>query len=142
MGRRTIIETPRGTIIQTSNGKAKLEWKKGFGPEYTKRFDSVQKFIDSEVLRLSSPMVPFKSGALKQSGLLGTVIGDGEVAYNAPYARYHYYGKLMVGRAPKRLTGRIMRYSGAPTRGPLWFERMKSQHRGRILAGAARIAGR
>lgn len=139
---KTIIETPRGSIVETPNGKAQLVWNTGFGPQWTDTFDRVQKFIDSEVLRYSDSMVPFRSGALKQSGILGTVVGHGEVAYNAPYARYHYYGKLMVGKAPKRLTGVVMSYHGAPTRGPMWFERMKAQHLGDILSGAARLAGR
>lgn len=142
MSGRTIIETPRGSIIQTKNGTARVVWYKNFGMEWTKRFDDVQKFIDSEVLRLSDPMVPFRSGALKISGKLGTVVGEGEVSYNAPHARYHYYGELMVGRAPKRLAGRKMKYHGAPTRGALWFERMKRQHLRKILDGAARVARR
>lgn len=134
-----IIETPRGSIVETENGKAQLVWNVGFGRKWTDNFDRVQKCIDSEVLRFGEPMVPFRSGALKKSGILGTVVGHGEVAYNAPYAKYHYYGKLMVGRAPKRLTGIVMSYHGAPTRGPMWFERMKAQHLGDILSKASRI---
>lgn len=101
----------------------------------------VQQYIDSEVLRLSDPYVPMQQGNLKRSGTLGTKLGSGEVVYNAPYARYQYYGKVMVGRAPKRLTDRELTYHGAPKRGKLWFERMKADHRNAILTGARKIGG-
>ena len=101
----------------------------------------VQEYIDSEVLRLSDPYVPMQQGGLKRSGTLGTKPGSGEVVYNAPYARYQYYGKVMVGRAPKRLTDRDLTYHGAPKRGKLWFERMKADHKNAILAGARKIGG-
>ena len=64
----------------------------------------VQKFLDNEVLRTTESYVPMDTGALKQSGINGTVVGSGKVVYNSPYARYQYYGKLMVGKAPKKLT--------------------------------------
>lgn len=112
------IETPRGCIVVTKDGTAELKWNPGFGSQWGKSFDKAQKFIDHEVIRLCSPMVPFRSGMLDKSGILGTVPGEGEVVYNAPYARYHYYGRLMVGKAPKKLTNRNMQYHGAPRRGP------------------------
>lgn len=101
----------------------------------------VQRYIDSEVLRRCAPYAPFQQGALEQSGQSGTDIGSGEVVYNAPYARYLYYGKVMAGRAPKAVTDKDIRYSGAPKRGAFWFERMKADHLGDILKGAKREAG-
>ena len=47
---------------------------------------AVQTFIDSEVLRLNAPYMPFQSGQLIQSGIHGTDVGSGVVRYNAPYA--------------------------------------------------------
>ena len=139
------ISTPRGSIHHTTtpNGKLKttLSWNTGFGPRYTKGFGIVQKFIDSEVLRLSKPMVPLQSSMLIKSGTLGTDVGSGKVEYNAPYARYQYYGKLMVGRAPKRLTTTDLTYHGA-NRGAKWFERMKSLHKQSILEGAGMMMRR
>lgn len=101
----------------------------------------VQKYVDSEALRLSSPYMPFQSGMLDRSGVLGTELGSGEVRYNAPYSRYEYYGKVMVGRAPKRLTSKDITYHGAPMRGAYPFERMKVDHLDGILNGAAKMAG-
>lgn len=135
------IETPRGRIIQVGNQKAELIWSPEFQPKWNERFNNAQSYVDSEVLRLSEPYVPFQSGMLKLSGQLGTVIGSGLVVYNAPYARYQYYGMVMVGRAPKQLTDTPLTYHGAPKRGKLWFERCKADHKEQILRGAAKIAG-
>lgn len=101
----------------------------------------VQRFIDSEVLRCSDPYVPLDTGKLKQSGITGTTVGSGNVVYNSPYARYQYYGKLMVGPAPRTLTNTDLQYhSGDSRRGAFWFERMKADHLDDILKGAQRIA--
>ena len=102
---KIVVETPRGKIIQTKskNGTivAELKWKPGFGSEYSAKYNQAQSFVDSEVLRLCDPLTPMRSKALILSGTLATDVGSGLVQYNAPYARYHYYGKLMVGPAPK-----------------------------------------
>lgn len=92
----------------------------------------VQQFVDSEVLRLSDPYVPFLSGDLKRSGSLATTLGSGLVQYNMSYARKNYYfnrGKGKQGTASGGL------------RGKMWFERMKADHLREILAGAKKIAG-
>lgn len=101
----------------------------------------VQKYVDSEVLRLSVPYLPFQQGELKASGETGTIIGSGEACYNTPKARYLYYGKVMAGRAPKRVTAANLKYHGGPMRGAFWFERMKVAHMEGILRGAGRLAG-
>lgn len=135
------IETPRGTVIKTKNGTANLTWNPSFTDKWQEQYTAAQKFVDSEVLRLSSPYIPFQSGMLEKSGILGTTIGSGKVVWNAPYARYLYYGKVMVGRAPKVLTARKLTYHGAPMRGAFWFERMKKDKGKQILDNAALIAG-
>lgn len=101
----------------------------------------VQKFIDSEVLRQSEPYTPHLSGMLSRSGTAMTKIGTGEVRWKTPYARYQYYGKVMVGAAPKIVTNIDLKYYGGGLRGAKWFERMKTDHRDSILKGAAAAAG-
>lgn len=88
----------------------------------------VQKFIDSEVLRLCDPLVPFDTGMAKSSGVRHTTIGSGEVRYRTPYIRRLYYNKNM-------------NFQGAPQRGAQWFERMKANNLNGILSGANKIAG-
>lgn len=122
------IETPRGKIIVTKNGKARLVWNPDFTDIHQDRYTRAQKFVDSEVLRLSTPFVPIRTSMLIKSGLLGTVIGSGEVRWIAPYARNQYYN-----------TARSRPYD--PQRGAYWFERMKAVHKDEIVSGAKRIAG-
>lgn len=93
---------------------------------------AVQKTVDSEVLRRSDPYVPFRSGALKKSGILGTRIGSGLVVYNATYADRQYYhnrGKGKQGTAQGGL------------RGKHWFPRMMADHKDDIIKTAASAAG-
>lgn len=85
------IETPRRKVIQDGKGKATIEWNPNFGHNWNNKFNNTQKFIDSECLRLMDPYISFKSGMLKQSGILGSNIGSGMLEYTAIYARYQYY---------------------------------------------------
>lgn len=88
----------------------------------------VQKYVDSEVLRLTDKYVPMDTGKLKESGVRNTKIGSGEVVYKTPYARRMYYNKGYSFR-------------GAPMRGSYWFERSKIDNKKSILNGARNIAG-
>ena len=118
----------------------------------------VQKFIDSEVIRLCDPKVPFATGVLKHSAITASVIGQGMVVYATPYARYLYYGQVYGPNIPryeagelvgfwsppgkkKHPTGRKLTYNGAPERGASWFERMKAECGDDIIRGAAALAG-
>lgn len=112
---------------------------------------AVQKYVDSEVLRLSEPYTPHLTGALSKSAQATTILGNGEVKWNTPYARYLYHGKLMVSPSTgsswakknekKVLANAPLSYHGGGKRGKMWFERMKADHRNKILQGAAKIAG-
>lgn len=119
------IETPRGCIVKNDKNKAELQWNDAFAKNRTQGFDRVQVFIDNEVLRKCDPYVPMDTGTLKKSGILGTVVGSGEVIYIAPYARIQYYNNKGTGNNNK---------SGL--RGPYWFERMKADHKNQIFEDA------
>lgn len=112
---------------------------------------SVQKFIDSEVIRKCDSKVPMDQGELKRSVVAHSVLGSGIVKYATPYARYLYYGQLMVARngsawaksgEVKYVTSTSLKFQGGPERGAYWFARMK-QNGGKdeILKGAKRLAG-
>lgn len=124
-----VIQTPRGQVVAGKRGKAQLIWNTNFQPKWHGRYSVAQKFVDSEVLRLSEPFTPLRTGMLIKSGILGTDIGSGTVAWIAPYSRAQYYST----RKPGSQTG--------PNRGPFWFERMKATHMNQIIAGARRRAG-
>jgi hypothetical protein len=122
------VTTPRGSVTVT-DGKAELKWDSSFVEKWHEQYSKAQKFVDSEVLRLCEPYVPLLTGMLVMSGILGTDVGSGEVAWIAPYARYQYY-----------LTRKHASQTG-PLRGPHWFERMKQVHGLHLAAGARKIAG-
>ena len=124
------ITTPRGSIVQTTTNsgkvKAELTWNPDFSPKRTQSFNRAQKFVDSEVLRYCSALVPFQTGMLDRSGKLGTVIGSGLVQYIAPYAAAQYYD-----------TATSRPYDA--NRGAQWFERMKVAYKRDILDGAKKM---
>ena len=125
----------------------------------------VQQFVDNECIRLMDSYTPDLNGILKASVRLNTVIGSGQLIQATPYARYQYYGMLMVdpitlkGSFYDPKTGRhwsrpnvskIMDPKGrklnhntvkSPKAGPHWFERMAEDHKDDIGKGAAAIAG-
>jgi hypothetical protein len=139
---RKVILQPANKAIRVGGTIAgRLEWNSGFANKWNGRYDEAQRFVDNEVLKQSEPYLPFQTGGLRDAGIAGTIPGSGEVVWNGPYARYQYYGKVMVGRAPKDLTDRDLTYHGAPKRGAFWFERMMADRGRQIIAGARKIAG-
>lgn len=91
--------------------------------------DKVQKYLASEVNRLSAPYTPFQSGALSRP----QIASDGsEVIYVGPYAHYQWQGDVMAGKPPKHYTGDELTYNGAPMRGARWTERMLADKRKEI----------
>ena len=135
-----VIKTPRGQVYVDKNGKAVLEWNTSFQPKMQRQFTAAQKFVDSEVLRLSEPFVPHRTGMLIQSGILGTQIGSGTVKYIAPYAHRQYYLRKLAMVQDQEKT-RKEAGDSSPLRGPYWFERMKRIYWGQILAGARKYFG-
>lgn len=123
------LQTPKGELvkIRTRNGevKMKIRWNEQFGPKKTKEIRTLQEFVDSKCLQYCDNLVPKDTGILKQSGIMHTQIGSGELIYRTPYARRWYYMPA--------------NFSEAPERGNYWFERMKQQHKEKILAGARKI---
>lgn len=120
------ITTPRGSIISSENGTAELTWNSDFATKRNAQFSKKQMFVDSEVLRRCSPRVPFRTGMLEKSGILGTDVGSGEVNYIAPYAARQYYNTFDVR-------------SYDANRGAHWFARMKVAEKDDILRGADKI---
>lgn len=95
-----------------------------FNPKYVQ----AQKFLDNEVLKDSSQYVPFRTGNLMKSGITGTVIGSGEIKYNAPYARRMYYGVNFHFRKDKH-----------PLATAQWFEKAKAQYKEEWLKSVQKI---
>lgn len=126
---KPIIQTPKGAIFQTPNGKAELKFNNNFRADHQADYTRAQKFLDNEILRGCEPYIPLLTGTLIKSGILGTDVGSGFVQWIAPYAKAQYYSP----RSPGSQTG--------PLRGPEWFERWKAVDGPRTVAQAKRIAG-
>lgn len=126
---KPIIETPKGAIFETPNGKAELKFNANFRAVHQADYSRAQKFLDSEILRGCEPYIPLRTGTLIKSGILGTDVGSGLVQWIAPYAKAQYYNP----REPGRETG--------PLRGGFWFERWKAANGAYTVAQAKRIAG-
>ena len=125
------INTPKGVLkkVQMPNGsfEMEIEWRPGFEHEMEQKFQNVQQIIDSEVLRMCDPYVPFDTGILKQSGIMNTEIGSGAVIYRTPYARKQYY--VPMNHNEKRCA--------------YWFEQMKNDGgKEKILSAAKKVVGK
>lgn len=104
------------------------------------RSNKVQKYLASEVVRLSDPYVPMQQGMLKNQRQISS---DGsQIVYTQPYAHYQYYGQVMAGRAPKHYTGDKLTYNGAPMRGARWTERMIADKSKEIERNIEKFIGR
>lgn len=151
------MKQPKNKKLTAAQKEFKIEvnlaWNNTFGKDMTDRFTTAQKFVDSECIRLMSKYTPARNLLLSKSAIIGTKIGSGHIVYASPYARYQYYGKLMVSSITgsayatqgesKVLTSKNLNYSQArhPLAQAMWFETMKAKHGGAILRGAAAIAG-
>lgn len=128
----------------------KFKWNPAFENQQNKDFEKAQKYVDSECVRLMVPYTPMKNGPLYKSAKAST---PGKIIQTAPYARYQYYGLLMVSSKTgssyategesKVMTSTPLNYSMArhPQSGKMWFDRMKADKKQVILRGAARMAG-
>ena len=98
---------------------------------------AVQRQHTANVLRRIVRYLPYRSGETIKQTIIQTDISRPEIVTRSPYAKYIYYGKVMVGEAPKQLTDRPLRYTtGAnknPLAGPRWDRRLVSAE-GKLLA--------
>ena len=130
MAGHIVIKTPRGQVVTTGDGSFAVEWATGFVPGRQRDFASAQEFVDSEVLRRCEPYLPFRDGILRDSGVIATEIGSGEVRYATPYAaRLYYHPEYNFDHTKNEQAG------------GKWFERMKTADGGDILRGAAQKLG-
>ena len=122
---------------------------RGLGPDR-----QAEKFLASEVKRLSDPYVPFRQGTLKNTA---QIVDDGAgtaLVYNTPYAHYQWHGEVMgpnvltdegwrsmAKKGAKKYTGRPLTYSGGGLRGPRWTERMMADRHDDVVRSLANYVG-
>lgn len=108
--------------------------KRGLGAD-----NKAQKFLCNEVWRMSDQYTPMEQGMLKGNVSLAS---DGSyLEYNSPYARYLWYGKVMVGKAPKQATDKPLQFEGSPLRGSFWVNRCWSSRGKEIINAVTSITG-
>ena len=146
---KVFVSTPRGVVVKTDRGTVELRWNAQI-QRFNGQYDKAQEWLDSEVLKDSTRYTPILSGVLRASGELGTRPGSGEVVWVVPYARFQYYGKVMVypptgstyapKAARKKTIDKDLTYSDAGARA-FWFEAAKKQNKRKWLDGVRRMAG-
>lgn len=114
---------------------------------------AAQRHLTETVNKRITAYMPYRSGAL--SGKLKRVTSPTEITVSAPYARYHYYGKVMIDPAinaagfltkdgtwrsrkgaVKVLTDRPLTYDTTKNAkaGPLWDRRLMAAEGKAIVA--------
>ncbi|WP_133964663.1 minor capsid protein [Eubacterium limosum] len=99
----------------------------------------LQKEFLTEMRRHTDKYVPMQTG--HQKNIARIVTSRGELIYPGPKARYLYYGKVMEGKPPKKVTNRKLQYNGAPMRGAFWATRSWADNGDDILRTLAALAG-
>ena len=112
----------------------------------------VQLYVTNMISRRMTRYMPFQSGALATK--LKFVKSPTEIEVNAPYARYQYYGKVMVnsvtGKGPAyipnvgyrykkgtvlRVTDRDLEYDKTknPDAGPFWDRALLAKEKSQMI---------
>lgn len=71
----------------------------------------VQRFHTSNIMRRMQKYMPYLTGASIKLMIKQTSLDTGQIVLQEPQARYLYYGKVMIGKAPKTVTDRDLNYT-------------------------------
>lgn len=98
----------------------------------------VVKFLRDDADRLMNPYIPMDNGMLRRNK---SYPSNHEIKYISPYAKYQYYGKLMLAKngsswakkgEKKVLTSRNLKYHTSGT-GPKWNELMMQRNKNTLI---------
>lgn len=98
----------------------------------------VIRFLRDDVDRLMNSFVPMDNGMLRRNK---TYPKNNEIKYTSPYAKYQYYGKLMLTKngaswaklgEKKVLTSKNLKYHTSGT-GPKWNELMMQRKKNDLV---------
>lgn len=98
----------------------------------------VTTFLRDTVERLSDPYIPFDSGMLRK---LKTKPSNHEIKYTSPYAKFQYYGKLMLTKTgsswarkgeKKVVTNKDLKYHASGT-GARWEQLMLQRRKNDLI---------
>ena len=98
----------------------------------------VVKFLRDDADRLMNPYIPMDNGMLRRNK---SYPSNHEIKYISPYAKYQYYGKLMLAKngsswakkgEKKVETSRNLKYHTSGT-GPKWNELMMQRNKNTLI---------
>jgi len=130
------MKTKKMLLSDTDAAKIYFNWyperevERAFGKNST-----AQKKWDKFLMGEFEPYIPLETKMLSHSVTLSTTPGNGEIIYHTPYAKFQYYGKMMVdpqtrssyarSGVTKDLTTKDLIHSQAvnPLAGPFWDRR-------------------
>lgn len=96
------------------------------------------RFLRDDADRLMNPYIPMDNGILRRNK---SYPSNHEIKYTSPYAKYQYYGKLMLAKngsswakkgEKKVLTSRNLKYHTFGT-GPKWNELMMQRNKNTLI---------
>lgn len=123
-----------GTTVRLDMSRAReILARHGFSPD-----GEVQKYMTERIFEASKPYAPLKTGALSEYNV---ELGNDYILYRSRYARYQWYGRIMVGCPPKSPTNKPLKYQNGFLRGAHWVTRMWRDKKDKLLADIARRAG-
>lgn len=112
-----------------------------------RRVEKANAWLVAEIIKDTDPFVPARTGVLAMN-----VQRHGHtIVYASPYARFQYYGKVMIDPATgstfapkgtrKVLTDRNLKYSKGMHKNarPHWFEASKALNETRWMEGVRKI---
>lgn len=118
------------------------------------RFDNnakqAKRLLKSEIIKDTEKFVPMQGGYLKNSIMASLQNVDDYIVYNVPYARFLYYGFVMIGHKTHRAwakrgetkvkTNRKLQYGKVhPMACSHWFERSKALYKDNWLKIAKKV---
>lgn len=109
-----------------------------------------KRLLKNEIVKDTEKFVPMQGGYLKNSITTSLQSDDDYIIYNTPYARFLYYGFVMIGRITHRpwakrgetkvKTNRKLQYGKIhPVACSHWFERSKALYKDNWLKIAKRV---
>ena len=123
-------------MAKDNNVKVDIDFSAGaVTKRYRNKGNLAMTTLKNEIIKDTDPYVPMRDGGLKKSVLSSTGTKKMEIVYRKVYAKFLYYGKVMVGVATRRpwakkgetkeTINRNLTYSYG---GPKWFEESKKKN--------------
>lgn len=130
MKKKIIYKTANGSVIALSM-KELNQILKDKGVD---KAGDVQQFHTQNVLRRIKRYMPFLTGATYKITVIQTDTRKPEIVTDVPYGKYLFYGKVMVGKAPKIATDKNLQYTKSKNlmAGPHW-DRVLSAAEGKAM---------